>query len=291
MGNVLFDRDLVLNVGGLRIASRLSDQAREELGLQAQDVATILRVTFKVTRSLKKEPNKAEITLYNLKESNRISLQERNQATTLEAGYVDNISQIFSGDLEFAQNKQDGRNWITTLQSADSSAAYKSARVNTSLKGPAALGDALRTAAKALGIGDGNLEETISNGSLRGKLIEFVSGVVLSGKAELNVDKIAKSMGLTWSIQDGQLLFLGPTQFLEARAVKLTPGSGLVGSPEAGEDGVLAVRSLLQPDLLPGQRVQIQNAQIDGFFRIEKTVYIGDTRGREWYADMECKPL
>lgn len=291
MGNTLFDRDLVLNVGGLRIASRLSDQAREELGLQTADVATILRVTFKVTRSLKKEPNKAEITLYNLKASNRTALQERNQPTTLGAGYIDNISQLFSGDLEFAQNRQDGRNWITTLQSGDSSVAYKSARINTSLKGPAGLGDVLRTAAKSLGVGLGNLEDVISTGSLRGNLTEFVNGIVLSGKAELNVDKIAKSMGLTWSIQDGQLLFLGPTQVKEALAVKLIPGSGLVGSPEAGEDGILAVRSLIQPDLLPGQKVQIQSAQVDGFFRIEKTVFTGDTRGKEWYADMECKPL
>jgi hypothetical protein len=291
LGNTLFNRDLVLNVGGLRIASRLSDQARENLGLQTGDVATILRVVFKVTRSLKKEPNKAEITLYNLKESNRTALQERNQSTTLEAGYVDNISQLFSGDLEFAQNKQDGRNWITALQSGDSSVAYKSAHINTSLKGPAGIGDVLRTAAKALGLGDGNLEETIANGSLRGKLTEFVNGVVLSGKAELNVDKIAKSMGLSWSIQDGQHLFLGPTQTREALAVKLTPGSGLVGSPEAGEDGVLSVRSLIQPDLLPGQKIQIQSGQVDGYFRVEKTVFTGDTRGKEWYADMECKPL
>lgn len=291
MGNQLFDRDLVLNVGGLRIASRLSDQTRKQLGLQADEVATILRVTFKVTRSGKKEPNKAEVTLYNLKEDNRTALQEKNQATSLEAGYRDNISQIFSGDLEFAQNKHDGKDWITKLQSGDSSTAYKASRINTSLKGPAKIGDVLRTAAQAMGIGVGNLEETITNGSLRGDLVEFVNGIVLSGKAELNVDKIAKSMGLTWSMQDGNMLFLGPTQFVGDRAVLLSPGSGLVGSPEAGEDGVLSVRALLQPDLLPGQRVQIKTKQVDGYFRIEKTVFTGDTRGKDWYADMECKPL
>ena len=180
MPNVLFDRDLVLNVGGLRIASRLSDQTREKLGLQAEEVATILKATFKVVRSRKKEPNKAEISIYNLKADNRAALQERNQPTTIEAGYKNNISQIFGGDLEFAQNRQDGRDWITTLQAGDSSQAFKAARVNTSMKGPAAIGDVLRTAAKALGIGEGNLEETISNGSLRGDLTEFVNGIVLS---------------------------------------------------------------------------------------------------------------
>ena len=98
-------------------------------------------------------------------------------------------------------------------------------------------------------------------------------------------------MGLTWSIQDCQMLFLGPTQYVGTDPVLLEPGTGLVGSPEAGEKGVVAARSLLQPDLLPGQRVQIKSAQVDGFFRIEKTVFSGDTRGGEWYADLECKPL
>lgn len=291
MTDRLFNRDLVINIGGLRIASRLLDETRQRLGLKEEEVSSILKVKFKVTRTLKKEPNKAEISIYNLKKDNRIALQERLQPTILEAGYIDNISQIFSGDLEFGENKQDGRDWITTLQAGDGSKQYKAARINTSLKGPAAIGDVLQTAADALGINPGNLSEAISGGSLRGALREFTNGIVLSGKAETNLDKVAKSMGLKWSIQDGQLLFLGPEQFVGDEALVLSPGTGLVGSPEPGDNGIVKARSLLQPNLLPGNRVKIEAAQVDGFFRVEKTVYTGDTFGPDWYADLECMPL
>jgi hypothetical protein len=282
---------LVINVGGLRIASRLLDETRQQLGLQRGEVSTILKAVFKVTKTTKKEPNKAEVAIFNLKKENRIALQERKQPTTIEAGYLDNISQIFSGDLEFGENKKDGRHWITTLQAGDGSQKYKTSRINTSLKGPAQVGDVLKTAADAMGINPGNLQDAVGAGSLRGSLKEFTNGIVLSGKAELNVDKIAKSMGLRWSIQDGGFLFLGPDDFIGEQATVLAPGTGLIGSPEPGEDGIVKARSLLQPNLLPGHRVQIQSAEVDGFFRIEKAVFTGDTRGGDWYTDVECKPL
>jgi len=287
----LFNRDVVINVGGLRIASRLLDSSRQQLGLKENEVSTILRVVFKVTRTLKKEPNKAEVRIYNLKKDNRIALQERNQPTIIEAGYIDNVSQIFNGDLEFGRNERDGRNWITTLQAADGSRKYKTARVSLSLKGPAAVGDVLQAAADALGINPGNLSEAISNGSARGALTEFTNGIVLSGKAEQQLDKVAKSMGLKWSIQDGQLQFLRPGQYVGTQAALLTPSTGLVGSPEPGDKGFVEARCLMQPNLAPGSRVQIQSAEVDGFYLVTKSVYTGDTHGGDWYVDIEGKPL
>ncbi len=285
----LFNRSLTINAGGLRIASRLLDETRQRLGLRDEEGSSILKVTFSVTRTIQKEPNKATVSIYNLRKDNRIALQEKKLATIIEAGYVDNTSQIFSGELEFGENKQDGRNWITTLQAGDGVRKYKESRINTSFKGPAKVTDVLQAAAKALGVDLGNLGDVA--GSLRGALTEFTNGMVLSGKAEKQLDKVAKSMGLRWSIQDGKLQFLGPDQFVGTIATRLAPGTGLIGSPEPGEDGVIRVRSLLQPNLLPGQRVQVQSAEVDGFFRIEKVIFSGDTWGNDWFADMECKPL
>ena len=291
MPEQLFNRDLVLNVGGLRIATRLQDETREKLGLGNSEVSTLLKIVFKITKTLKKEPNRAEIAIFNLRADNRAALQEKKQPTTLEAGYVGNISQIFSGDLDFADNRKDGRTWVTVLQAGDGSQKYKSSRINTSLKGPVSLKDALTTAAKAMGLDLGNLEEAANSGSFRGQLKEFTNGLVLSGKAEQALDKIAKSMGVKWSIQDGALLFLGPGEFVGGEATVLSPGTRLVGSPEPGEDGFVKARSLLQHELLPGHRVKIESAAVNGFFRIEKSVFAGDTAGGDWYTDVECKPL
>ncbi len=140
-----------------------------------------------------------------------------------------------------------------------------------------------------MGVAIGNLIDVTS--SLRKTFTEFSNGVVLSGKVEKELDKIAKSMGLKWSMQDKQLLFLGRTQFIGTLISKLSAGTGLIGSPEPGEDGIVRVQAILQPNLLPGTRIQVDSKEVTGVYRIEKTVFVGDTWGDDWSADLECKPL
>jgi hypothetical protein len=282
----LFDREVVLNAGGLRIASRSVE------GL-AQPT---LRVQFKVVKSLKRDPNTATVTITNLNGDNRAALQEKGIPTILEAGYVDNVSQIFAGVLQFGSSVKNGTDFLTTIQTGDGGDKYKTARINTSLKGPVDIKSVLQTAGEALGLNLGNLREKISQGSLRPALQEMTEGVVLSGKAEQVFTRIAKQMGYSWSIQDGQIQLLAPNEVIATSdAVLLTAvdgrSTGLIGSPEPGEKGIVKARSLLQPDLLPGRKVQIQSREIDGFFRVEKAVFTGDTWGSDWYSDIEAKPL
>lgn len=280
----LFAREVSLNIAGTLIRTKLDKN---------RSAAPILRLTFKVVRTLKKEPNTAEISIYNLTQANRVAFQEKGLETSLEAGYLNNVSQIFKGQLDFAENKLSGRDWITTLQSTDGGKLFRSARINTSIKGPAKIGDVLQAAGDALGINAGNLAEKVRSGSIRGALTEFTNGIVLSGKAEQVFDKVVKSMGYSWSVQDGQLQLLEPVEVVGQDAVLLTPGTGLIGTPEAGEKGYVKARSLLQPELLPGRKVKIEskNQDVNGFFRAEKCTFIGDTWGKDWYVDIEGKPL
>ena len=279
----LFGREISINIGGTLIRTKFVEG----------QIAPILRASFRIEKTIKKEPNKANISIYNLNPDNRKLFQEQNLPTIIEAGYIDNTSQIFSGDLTFSQNKLEGEDWVTILQAGDGAKQYKSARINTSFKGPVKVGDVLRTAADAMGLKLGNVAQKISQGSIRGALTEFTNGAVLSGKAEIQLDKVVKSMGYSWSIQDGQLQLLDPTETIGTQAILLTPGTGLIGTPEAGEKGFVKARSLLQPSLLPGQRVQIvsKNEVVSGFFRAEKCIFVGDTWGTDWYVDIEARPL
>lgn len=293
MADRLFDRDVVVQIGSTRIASRLQDATRQRLGLRQNEVSTILKVTFKVTKTLKKEPNKAEVAIWNLNSESRATVQQKNQPTIIEAGYIDNRAQIFSGYLDFAESRKDGRSWVTTLQSGDGSVPFKTARINRSFKGPVKVAEALRAAADAMGVNPGNLLEAVSAGPQRGTSDEFANGIVLSGKSEVQLDKLAKTMGLNWSIQNGQLLFLKAGQFIGEQAQLLAPGTGLIGSPEPGENGVVKVLTFIQPNVDPGNRIEVRSASVNGFFRIEKTEYAGDTGGGSgpWYAALECSPL
>jgi hypothetical protein len=98
-------------------------------------------------------------------------------------------------------------------------------------------------------------------------------------------------MGYSWSIQDKEIQILGPLDTVGGKVITLEVGTGLIGSPQVGEKGIVKVRSLLQTDLLPGRGVKILSRLIDGFFRIEKSTFEGDTWGQAWYVDLECKPI
>lgn len=281
----LFNRDAVLTAGGIRISSQ--DPATKE-------PQPMLRFVFKIVKTLSKDPNTAEVSIYNLSSENRARLQTKNVLTTLEAGYKGNVHQIFSGVLQYGQSAQQGTDWVTTVQSADGADKFKSARINVGLRGPVTLTQALNTVSQAMGLPPGNASEKASAGSVRGgasTLTSFVHGLVMSGKAEAQLDKVLKSMGYSWSIQDGALQVLGPAETVSGQVISLEVGTGLIGSPQAGEDGVIKARSLLQTDLLPGRKVQILSRLINGFFRIEKATFIGDTWGSEWYTEMEVKPV
>jgi len=281
----LYGRNVAVNIGGLLIATTSA---------KTGELKDSLRIKFKVTRTRKKEPNTATIDIYNLRKDNRVAIQEKGLAVSIEAGYTENTSQIFLGDLDHSETVLNGRDWISTVQAADSGQAFKSARINVSIAGPAPIGDVLQTAADALGIDLGNVSEKVSAGAIRGALTEFTNGVVLSGKAEQQLDKIVKSMGYSWSIQDGALQLLGPDETVGDQAFLLQSGTGLVGVPEAGEDGLVKARSLLQPEILPGKKVKIESIgaeSISGFYRVEKTVFVGDTWGSDWFVDIEGKPV
>ena len=78
---------------------------------------------------------------------------------------------------------------------------------------------------------------------------------------------------------------------LDERAIKLSPESGLVGTPQPAEKGELNVTALIQPGLVPGQRIVLESADYSGGYVIREAIFIGNTRGRDWYAHLLLRPL
>lgn len=281
----LFNRDFVLTVGTRRIRAR------------ARSGSEVLRFQFEIEKTLTKDPNKGTLTIYNLSKTSRDAVSEKGAQVTLEAGYVDDTFIIFKGDVERATSSKQGPTWITKLDLGDSTQRFKKARVNLSFKGPVKASDMLKQVGRALGVDVGNLDQAA--GSAVRALTQFTNGAVFTGKAEKQFDKVAKSLGLNWTIQDGALLLLGPDQFIGNTIVQLGPDSGLVGTPEVGEQKgqggrkspIIKATSLIQPFLNPGNRVNLAAESVQGPHRVQRSVYEGDTRGRPWYVNMELKAL
>ena len=276
----LFNRTFALNLGGTLVSSETTDGARNE----------ILRVTFQIEKSLTESANTAEISVYNLAEQTRAKVSEKALLTTLEVGYSGQSSIIFKGQLEAGTNQRDGVDWVTSFQSTDGGKQLRESRINVSFKTISA-SDAMQKIVNALGVGIGTAKEKIAQGNIRGALDDFKNGLVLSGPTKRELTRLTKTLGYDWSVQDGQLQLLAARDAIEpGDAIVLNPDTGLIGSPESGENGVIDARALLIPQLTPGRVVRLESRQIEGFYRVEKVAYQGDTHGQDWYADLELKP-
>lgn len=288
MTDLLFNRDFAVTIDTVRIAARTVFDRVE--GTVAKPT---LRVQFKAEKNLARDPNKAEVTLWNLAPDTRALMQKKNAQCIIEAGYVGNLFQIFSGQLFYANHTRQGTDWITTFTTADGIEQYSLARINESFKPGVAMQQILERAAKSLGVGMGNAAEKFKEGNYRDGITEFTKGIVMNGKSADVLDELMRTSGYEWSIQDGQLQVLREDEPTNEDAVLLTTATGMIGSPEFAEDKkdkhqYLKVRSLLQGTFKPGRLLEVRSRQVSGFFKADKVAHIGDTWGNDWYTDIEA---
>jgi hypothetical protein len=282
----LFKREYILTVDTLRI--------------------TQLDISFNINRTLSREPNTAEISIRNLTESNRKRLEESAEVpVVLEAGYqqpqnavvfglnntfASSMSAIFNGDLREIFTERDGPDLVTKVTSGDGEKRKRRARINKGFAPGTTLRTVIEALANAMGVGLGNIRR-ISNPSFLNAGATFPSGTTASGDAGEVLGQILRSAGLTYSIQDGELQILSLTTALDAAAVVLNSGSGLIETPSIASDGTMRARTLMIPDLFPGRKVQFDSDAVTGFGRVETAEYVGDTAGSDWFIDIECKGI
>lgn len=250
-----------------------------------------LRVVFKVERAHSPDANGASIQVYNLNRSSRDLLADDDTVAQLEAGYGTARPQIFKGRISKTTTKRNGSDRVTTLETEDGADQLAKARVSASFAAGARLADVFNTVKDDLGVGVGNAIEAFNEGNFTRALTQFSQGIVLRGNGREMIDRLTKAAGLEWSIQDEQLVITKPGEPLPGEAVVLSEGTGLVGSPEAGEKGIVRARALIQPGLDPARRVKIESDEIDGFYRVVRSTYTGDSHGPDWYCDLEVRPL
>ncbi len=253
----------------------------------------VLRVVFDIERDRDRKPDAGEIAIYNLRPETRQALVEEGAQYAIEAGYTGNRHVIFQGTVETGKVSNDGVDWITSAELTDGGPQQRQSRINLSFQPGVSVQEVLQRAAQEIGVGLGNLSEQIASGNLRGALASFGNGLVLSGNAADQFDKLAKSLGYNWSVKNGALQVL-PADDSQAiddfDAIVLSASTGLVGSPQPGEKGIVEARSLLNPRLEPGRVVSLQAREISGLYVIDRTRYKGDSRGNDWYAELELKP-
>ncbi|MBW2672063.1 MAG: hypothetical protein JRD89_01440 [Deltaproteobacteria bacterium] len=271
----LFDRRAQINIGGADFSN--------------------LDMVFSVEKDLAGEANSAQFDIYNLNPAHRNQVKElasndEKIPVIFKAGYAGNLGQLFTGELSEGFSRQDGPEWVTTIRSSDGAKAGGTGRINKTFSAQATVEAVLKDLAKAVDVGIGNAAEAVKSALMGGKVSNFTTGVTLSGGGLAHLDHILKSCGLEYSIQDGELQIVPLDEALDSQAVVLSAGSGLLGVPEIGSDGIVKARALLIPELMPGRKVQIDSEHgVSGLFRVERSVFSGDTAGDDWTVAIEAK--
>jgi hypothetical protein len=265
-----------------------------------------LRVSFSIKKSLEKEPNTAEVTVYNLSEDTRGKLVQKFTPIILRAGYgsentAGNFGIIFQGDARTIDHVRQGPDWQTKMALGDGERAYGYAYTEQSFKGNTPHTTVIRALVSATLLNAGNLEAALVSPRFTSPSATFRRGYSFHGRAYDALEKLMRSHGFGTSIQGGALLFT-PLQFSRSDFTQTAPliseASGMVGSPEHGtpdkknnKPALLKVRTLLRPEIQCGGLVSIQAERVKGTYLVANLNHNGDTMGGAWYTDLEVKPL
>lgn len=260
----------------------------------------ILDLSFEIGKTIDHKPNTCSLNVYNLSESHRRQLEQLNVyrknrpgriRVEVEAGYEEQTSLLFRGDLRTAISRQEASSWVTHIEGEDGGRAVRWSRVNRSFPPGTPVLTVIRALAQAMGVGEGNANEAAARARFITGGDSFSEGTVLSGPAPDQMRTILRSLGLTYSIQDGVLQVLQRGRALQTTAVRLAPGSGLIDYPVRAADGKVTAKTLIMPDLYPGRKVFFDVPGLSGFFRIRESKYTGDTAGVDWYVALVCQEV
>jgi len=141
----------------------------------------------------------------------------------------------------------------------------------------------------------GNISDSLSKS-------ELTRGKVFFGLTRDYIRQVAQSENATSYIEGGKINLVKASDVPEGEIIDLTPESGLIGIPAQSDYGV-TIRSLLNPRLKTNTLVHVDNALVraqqfeqgqqiyaldhDGIYRIIQVTTIGDTRGNDWYTEVE----
>lgn len=261
-----------------------------------------LHVLFSIGQSDTSTPNNARIRIYNLKDETSKAIQKEFTRVVLQAGYEDGpYGVIFDGTIkQVRRGRENQTDKYLDILAADSDIPYNFGTVNAALAAGATQQEVLETLAQGMGLTLGDVGDLSNAGALpRGK--------VLFGMGRTMMQNFATTQKGRWSMQNGKLVFIPDTSYINKEPIELTSFTGLIGLPEQTEQGISA-RALLNPDIQIGVPVFINNASIqraqfdvsygavnyfptislDGLYRVMVSEFVGDSRGEDWYTDMVC---
>jgi hypothetical protein len=273
---------------------------------------TDLRIVFDIVKTAKKNPNKSRIQIWNLQKSTRQMCEKPDTRCLLYAGYKDQDGPIliFSGGITVAWSKYDLPDIVTEFELADGGQEIRDTTISVgyekNIKSSQVLADASKKMGLPLNMPSNILDRVWQN------------GLSFFGPARTLMDKVTKASGQEWSIQNGTVQVIETGMVTTRQGIVISSDSGMIGSPErersayegnktepkkkptkkskkakAGPNDPLKefdgwkVKTLLLPQLNPGDRVQLDTRDVKGIFRCDYIQHKGDSHDGDWESELK----
>lgn len=267
-------------------------------------------IEFEVKKDNSKDPNKGYVTIYNLSDET-VSYLDANQresiAIVLEAGFDGENQTLFSGTVEFVQDKWDGNTRQTKMILGDATTNIMTAKTARSYKKGTSL--------------DTVLNDLISDLKLPvGKVVRFGNqtlqqSMAFTGNAANNLDRLAKNTGSTFSVQDGAVYWTTQGKRFRNAVFEISAESGMHDSPtpqnpepakrrlekkkksksaskkdptrsQLKEDAGLVVTTELNGAIIPESTVYLKSLKYTGFYKVVYLTHKGQLEGGDWVTEL-----
>jgi hypothetical protein len=276
------------------------------------------RMVFRIRHADWTTPGTAEIRIYNLADSTAADLVNEFDTVQLQAGYITgHYGTIFQGTIkQYKRGRESAVDSYLDIFAADGDYAWNYGFLHgpyppgtTSIQLAQKIADAAVSAGGNVRIGE----------MTAAPIVKAPRTVIQYGSLADEADELARTMGTTWSIQNGEIQHLNSTAYKQGEIVVINSSTGMIGAPEITNDWIY-VTCLLNPNLYVRGRVQLDNKSInqyyapggvpirplqgtdykslqfrelapiaqDGVYVILVIDHTGDTRGLPWYSHITC---
>lgn len=256
---LLFDPIIALAIG------TAGGEARTSPGLRITG-----RVSYKNARA-----GEAEIEVYNPAPETIAAAEQRGATIRLLAGYeVPEL--LFEGSVirDGVMVRKDGEDRILSIVARTGGVQLEQARLSLSYAQGTRASDVVAEAARVIGLPQGVVR--------LGQDYDLPAGFSYSGNANELLQRLVQSAGSTLTVRDGALQVLPSGEDTGELVTRLTPDTGLLGSPtrRAGKKRALVeIQALLIASLRPGKRIVVESEALNGVFVVRDVTFEIDTFG------------
>jgi len=255
-----------------------------------------LRISFQINKSASWSTNTASVQIYNLSDKKRSQIKDYGDDLKLSAGYAQETGNnlLFFGSTTRVSTIFSQPDIMTNIICGDGERVINNRLITISFQEGITAREALRQLAQQVGLNIAFFAETEDKPYFQGR--PFV------GMAKDLIDSIAKYLGLTWSVQNGDLYLVDLNT--NRPPITISQNTGMVGVPErytykkldlwtGGTKQGYKVRTLLRPDILPLDNIRLisKKLNVNQLFWVYSINHAGDNYGNDWYSTFELVEL